>query len=37
VQAVLPAVVGHRLHSREDYAEMDAGRITALFRKVPVP
>ena len=37
VQAVLPAVVGHRLHSREDYAEMDTGRITALFRKVPVP
>ena len=37
VQAVLPSVVGHRLRSRDDFGELSAERITALFRKVPVP
>ena len=37
VQAVLPSVVGHRLRSRDDFGELSAEGITALFRKVPVP
>ena len=37
IQAVLPAVVGHRLRSRDDFAEMSTERVTGLFRKVPVP
>jgi MoxR-like ATPase len=37
VQAVLPAVVGHRLRSREDYGELPADGVRDLFHRVPVP
>jgi len=36
LQAVLLPVVGHRLRSRDDLAEIPAQRLSALFQKVPV-
>ncbi len=37
LQAVLISVTGHRLRSRDDLAEIPAGRLTVLFQEVPVP
>jgi len=36
LQAVLLPVVGHRLRSRDDLAEIPAQRLSTLFQKVPV-
>jgi MoxR-like ATPase len=37
IQDVLPAVAGHRLRGREDFCEIEPGRLDQIFRKVPVP
>jgi MoxR-like ATPase len=37
VQEVMPWVLGHRLRSREDLAEMPAEPLMALLREVPIP
>ena len=37
LQAVLVPVVGHRLRSRDDYAEVPGKRLTSLFHEVAVP
>ena len=36
IQAVLISVVGHRLRSRDDLAEIPARRLKSLFEEVPV-
>lgn len=37
IQAILPFVAGHRLHSAEDYAEFPLEKLSALLMEVPVP
>ncbi|MBW1842046.1 MAG: MoxR family ATPase [Deltaproteobacteria bacterium] len=37
LQKVMPWVVGHRLRSRDDFAELSRDKLTALFMKVPIP
>lgn len=37
LQAVLISVVGHRLRSRDDLAEIPARQLNQLFQEVPVP
>nr|WP_320012716.1 MoxR family ATPase [uncultured Desulfobulbus sp.] len=37
LQAVLVPVIGHRLRSRDDYAEVPGKRLTSLFHEVAVP
>jgi MoxR-like ATPase len=37
LQQVLPAVVGHRLRSREDRREFPPERLAALLKTVPIP
>lgn len=37
LQAVLISVVGHRLRSRDDLAEIPARQLNTLFREVPIP
>lgn len=37
VQAILPYVAGHRLHSADSFREYDFEKLMGLFREVPVP
>lgn len=37
LQTVLLPVVGHRLHARDDLAEIPPDRLRSLFKEVPVP
>jgi MoxR-like ATPase len=37
LQAVLISVVGHRLRSRDDLAEIPARQLSTLFQEVPIP